>query len=103
MFVLSCDTCAAYKTDGKKMRVKLMTQVTGVLMERVCVDTVSPFPESTNGNKYGLVVMDYFMKFVEMYAIPNQEASTMSSTLTREFFFQIWRAELSAQRPGRSI
>ena len=86
LFVLSCDTCAAYKTDGKKRRAKLKTQVTGVPMERVCVDIVGPFPESTAGNKYGLVVTDYFTKYVEMYAMPNQEAATVASVLTREFF-----------------
>ena len=86
MFVLSCDVCAAYKTDGKKRRAKLKTQVTGVPMERVCLDIVGPFPESTAGNKYGLVVTDYFTKYVEMYAMPNQEAATVASVLTREFF-----------------
>ena len=86
VFVMSCDTCAAYKTDGKKRRAKLMTQVTGVPMERVCIDLVGPFPESANGNKYGLVVTDYFTKYVEIYPIPNQDASTVASVLTKEFF-----------------
>ena len=86
IFVRCCDTCAAYKTDGKKRRAELKTHVTGVPMERICVDIVGPFPESTSGNKYGLVVTDYFTKYVEMYGIPNQEASTVATVLTKEFF-----------------
>ena len=54
-------------------------------MERVCV-VVGPFPVSTNGNKYGLVVTDCFTKYVEIYPIPNQEAVTVATTLTKEFF-----------------
>ena len=86
LHVKACDVCAAYKTDGKKRRAEMKTHVTGVPMERICLDIVGPFPQSRNGNKYGLVVTDYFTKYVEIYAIPNQEASTIASVLTREFF-----------------
>ena len=86
LFVMACDVCAAYKTDGKKRRAEMKSHVTGVPMERICLDIVGPFPESRNGNKYGLVVTDYFTKYVEVYAIPNQEASTIATVLTREFF-----------------
>ena len=69
IYCRQCDTCAKYKTDGKKRRSDLRTQVTGVPMERVCIDIVGPFPESTSGNKYALVVTDYFTKFVEIYPL----------------------------------
>lgn len=74
VFVRSCYTCATYKTDRKKRRPMLNTHVTGVPMERICIDIVGPFPVCPNGNKYALVVTDYFTKYVEAYAIPNQEA-----------------------------
>ena len=86
LFCKQCDTCAKYKTDGKKRRATMKSQITGVPMERVCLDIVGPFPESDQGNKYALVVTDYFTKFVEIYPIPNQEATTVSSVLVREFF-----------------
>ena len=64
----------------------MKTQVTGVPMERICIDIVDAFPESRNGSKYGLVLTDYFTKYVEIYPIQNQEASTIASVLTKEFF-----------------
>ena len=86
LFVMACNTCMVYKTDGKRRQAEMKSHVTGVPMERICLDIVGPFPESWNRNKYGLVVTDYFTKYVEIYAIPNQEASTIASVLMREFF-----------------
>ena len=51
------------------------------------------FPESTNGNNYILVVGDYFTRWVEAYAICNQEAVTVANKLTNEFFFRFSPAE----------
>ena len=86
IFSRQCDVCAQYKTDGKKRRASLNTQVTGVPMERVCIDLVGPFPESVNGNKFALVVTDYFTKYVEIFPLPNQEATSVATVLVRDFF-----------------
>jgi hypothetical protein len=40
--------------------------------ERIAIDIAGPFPESDMGNRYLLVAMDYFTKWPEVYAIPNQ-------------------------------
>ena len=37
-------------------------------------------------NKYTLVASDYFTRWVEAYAIPNQEAITVAKTLTDNMF-----------------
>ena len=55
-------------------------------MQMVAVDILGPFPESASGNKYILVVMEYFTRWAEAYAIPNQEAATIAKKLTEEFF-----------------
>ena len=81
-----CDTCAKYKKDGRTRRAPLKGQVTGVPMERVCLDIVGPFPESTSGNRYALVITDYFTKYVEIYPMVNQEASSVATVLVRDFF-----------------
>ena len=52
----------------------------------VAVDILGPLPESEEGNNYVLVAADYFTKWVEAYAIPNQEAVTVARKLTDEMF-----------------
>lgn len=55
-------------------------------MEVVAVDIMGPFPESKNGNSYILVAGDYFTRWMEAYAIPNQEATTVAQKLVDELF-----------------
>lgn len=55
-------------------------------MERVAVDIAGPLPLTANGNKYICVAMDYFTKWPEAYAIPNQEATTVARVLVDNFF-----------------
>ena len=56
-------------------------------MQIVATDILGPFPESRAGNTYVLVVADYFTRWTEAYAIPNQEAATVAKKLTDEFFW----------------
>ena len=86
LFVKSCETCAKYKSDGQKRKASMKDFRSGISMERICVDIVGPFPESNNGNKYALVVTDCFMKYVEIYPMLNQEATTVAQIMTKEFF-----------------
>ena len=65
---------------------QLQTVPAGTSMQVVAVDILGPLPESTAGNRYILVASDYFTRWVEAYAIPNQEAVTVARKLTDEFF-----------------
>ena len=50
------------------------------------MDIVGPFLQSSAENTHILVVADYFIRWTEAYPIPNQEATTIASKLTDEFF-----------------
>ena len=54
--------------------------------ERVRIDIVGPLESTRHGNKYILVVCDYYTKFCEAYVIPNQEIQTIAGKLCDEFF-----------------
>ena len=49
-------------------------------MERVGVDVLGLFPVSDSGNHYVLVAMDYYTKWPEAYAVPDQSAATREAS-----------------------
>ena len=55
-------------------------------MHVVAVDILGPFPENTMNNSYILMAEDYFTKWMEAYAILNQEASTIAQKLVDQWF-----------------
>ena len=58
-----------------------------VPIEIVAADIMSPLPTTKNGNRYILVVSDYFTKWVEAYAITNQEATSVTHHLISNMFY----------------
>ena len=52
----------------------------------VAADIMGPLPPSKFGNRYILVASDYFTRWVEAYAIPNQEAITLAHKLVNNMF-----------------
>ena len=84
-WISNCVECMAAKGPKAKSRGRLQQYNVGSPFERVAMDVAGPFPTSTAGNKYLLVVMDYFSKWPEVYALPNQEAKTVA-----EAFVENW-------------
>ena len=83
--VRKCDVCARRKTPLKKRKAPLQQESVGAPMERVALDVVGPLPETERGNKYILVVGDYFSKWMEAYPIPDQTAQTVAEKFVNEF------------------
>lgn len=50
-------------------------------MERVALDIMGPLPLSDKGNRYLLVIEDYFTKWTEAVPLPDQEAITVANAL----------------------
>ena len=75
-----CHECGAKKSWGKKRRSPLHQYIVGAPMERLAMDILGPLPLTPRGNRYVLVVTDYFTKWTESYAIPNQEAATVAES-----------------------
>ena len=53
-------------------------------LERLHVDILGPFCTSSKGNKYILMVVDQFTKWLECHPIPDQTAGTVCRTLVGE-------------------
>lgn len=84
-FVRQCDTCASKKSPTKRRRAPLQQNVVGAPMRRMALDILGPLPETERGNKYVLVVGDYFSKWIEAYPVPDEKAETVAQKLVMEY------------------
>ena len=71
-WVQSCRECMLTKGPSTKNRGRMVLYNSGAPFERVAIDIAGLFPESSAGNRYIPVVIDYFSKCAKVYAIPNQ-------------------------------
>ena len=82
----SCMTCASRKMTTPARKARLRTIAVGYPMQIVSVDIMGPLPETQDGCKYVLVAADHFTRWVEVYAIKNQEATTVPRKIVDEMF-----------------
>lgn len=69
----SCKKCGERNAPGKLPRARLGTCPSGYPMERVAMDVVGPLPKTNRGNRFILVINDYFTKWPEAYTITKQK------------------------------
>ena len=81
IYVKSCQVCNRQKKPHKKPKAHHVSYHAGSPMERVHTDILGPLVETPRGNQYVFVVVDQFSKWVECYALSDQTAETMASTL----------------------
>jgi hypothetical protein len=82
----NCVVCAKRKGPASRLHGPMQIYRVGAPMERVGIDILGPLPLTDSGNRYLLVAMDYFTKWPEVVALPNQEAVTVATALVENFF-----------------
>lgn len=74
---------------------------TGYPLERVATDIMGPLPETDNGNKYILVISDYFTKWTDAYPLRNIEALIVAEVITEQFIAKWGVPEIIHSDQGR--
>ena len=99
----TCIRCTTRKTAAPKRKAPLQSLRAGYPMQIVCVDIMGPLPETEDGCKYVLVASDCFTRWVEVYGIPNQEATTVAKKLVDEMFCRFSPPEQLHSDQGRQF
>jgi transposase InsO family protein len=70
-FIQRCPCCQKMRTLRPLITVHPYVTWAYNVMDRLAVDTMGPFDEDQRGNKYVIVVIDCFSRFVELYPSPS--------------------------------
>ena len=83
-FINKCPTCAVHrvKTDKPPPTDMPLPAVPGVI---IAADLSGPFPESAEGNRYLLSIMDHCTGWIEAKPLPNKSAKGIYNYLFREY------------------
>jgi len=81
-----CDQCARFHRPRPHRQGDLQPMIVGEPWERLGIDITGPHPASSRGNAYILTVIDHFSKWVELFPMRNQEASTVAKILVDRVF-----------------
>ena len=84
-YVESCGICRRNKKPSKTPRQELGDYQAGARLERVHLDLLGPFQESNQGNKYILMVVDQFSKWVSCIPLRDQTAATVAGQFFEHF------------------
>ena len=98
-----CLECAKQKLPTKTKRAPLQQQIFGVPMERIAIDITGPFPETDTGNRYIVVISDYFTKWTEAYPIASITADVVADVLVNEFISRFGTPRLLHSDQGRQF
>ena len=101
--VRTCAVCNVNKKPNRKAKGALGQFHAGSPMERIHIDILGPLRESVKGNKYVLVVIDQFTKWVEFYALPNQNAQTVATALVDNFISKFGSPSIIHSDQGKNL
>jgi hypothetical protein len=80
-FCRLCDYCGSRKNPHTYGKAPLVQFDVSYPMEMMAMDVLGPLPVTDRGMKYILVVMDYFSKWPEVFALEDQQADTIVKCL----------------------
>lgn len=81
-YIKSCNSCNEKRAHKPAKLAPLQrVPVTTKPMQCVAIDALGPFPMSYQGNKYILVMSDYFTRYPEAFATPDIKSETVARVL----------------------
>ena len=80
-----CSDCAFRKSPPSTPRAPMKPVYVCNPMEKIALDILGPLPVTEAGNRYVVVISDYFTRWSEAFPLPNQEATTVAKKLTEDW------------------
>jgi len=98
-----CAECARSREPPLRPHGRLNKIPVGAPLDLVMMDVLFSLPTTTDGSKHILVIVDVFTKWVEAYALPDQEASTCMTAAYQGFFSRLGMPRQLHSDQGRNF
>ena len=83
-YVQACTLCQQFKPHNQKPGGLMKPIIVSEPWHTVGIDITGPFVKTRRGNRFILVVVDYFTKWVEFFPLPSIKATVISQTFLDE-------------------
>ncbi|CAB0001492.1 unnamed protein product [Nesidiocoris tenuis] len=80
-YVKACPKCALFKDCGQKKPPLGEFREPSEVFEAISIDIVGPLPQTPDGNKYILTILDQFSRFVQFHPMKTQTAEETAQKL----------------------
>ena len=88
-YVRGCYACNRSKHLRKKHRAPLSELTMGAPMEKVHIDILGPLPTSSKNNKFVLVMICQYTKWLELAPLPDQQSETIARAMVDYLFSRL--------------
>ena len=102
-FVKNCQVCAQIKLDPNHIKAPLQSITVNEPFIFWAMDYMGPLPETTQGNKHLLVIMDHFTKWCEVFPTKDQKARTVAEILVSKVFSRFGPPTVIHSDQGRNF
>ena len=99
----SVNNCRSSSSQLLQITTGERVVVAGYPTQIMAVDLMGPLTESKSGNRYVMVVGDYFSRWMEAIPVPNREATTVAEKLVDEVFLRFSPPEQLHSDQGRQF
>ena len=83
-YIAGCDKCSRKKGFQQTRRAPMQIAQSYAPMDRIATDILGELPATSAGNRYILVVSDYYTKWTESFPMPNMEAETVAKLIVEQ-------------------
>lgn len=83
-YIAGCNQCSCAKGPLKHKRAPMQIAKARAPMERIATDILGELLMTAKGNKYILVISDYFSKWTECFPMRNMEAETVACIIVEQ-------------------
>ncbi len=84
-WVKCCLPCTMAKRGPRRQQAPIQQELDGDLFDHVAFDVIGLLPTTVNGNRFILMMIDYFSKWAELYALPNHKADIVADGIVNRW------------------